>query len=96
MKLDTHDELLLNNMNAYFYFLKNSDPTGIINYMQNAILNMLSSSDIPTINLFINDLLEAMQTHFTSNGLDDDYLGMAYTHKAAHDILLLKKSVTGI
>lgn len=86
MKLDTHDELLLNNMNAYFYFLKCSDPTGIITYMQKTILDMLKDSDIPTVSLFVKDLLAAMESYFNEFGLDDVYLSMAYTHKEAADI----------
>lgn len=95
MKLDTYDELLVNNMNAYFYFLKNLDASDIVTYMQKNILDMLSHSDIPTISLFVNDLVKTMEVYFEENGLDDVYLSMAYAHKDAADIQMnaIAKSV---
>jgi hypothetical protein len=82
-------------MNAYFYFLKCSDPTGIITYMQKSILDMLKDSDIPTISLFVKDLLAAMESYFNEFGLDDVYLSMAYAHKEASDIQSSREAELG-
>lgn len=95
MTLDTHDELLLTNMNAYFYYLKCLEPVEIITYMQKTILDMLKSSDLPTISLFVNDLLEAMELHFNKFGIDDVYLNMAYAHKDVTDIQSFRKAEFG-